>query len=40
MIVEIMLGFFFLEGNTLLRGNCIANVYVSEYCILREGTMI
>jgi hypothetical protein len=39
MMVEVMLGFFSLEGNPLLRGNCIATVHFCEYCILREETV-
>ena len=34
-MVEIMLGFFALEGNRLLWGKCIAAMYDGEYCILR-----
>ena len=35
-MVEIMLGFFSLEGNPLLRGKCITAMDGGEYCILRE----
>jgi hypothetical protein len=35
-MVEVMLGFFSLEGNPLLQGKCITTMYHSEYCILRE----
>ena len=35
-MVEIMLGFFFLEGNPLLWGKCIATMHYGEYCIMRE----
>jgi hypothetical protein len=38
-MVEIMLGFFSLEGNPILLGKCIATMYVGEYCILREETV-
>ena len=38
-MVEIMLGFFALEGNPLLWGKCIAAMDDGEYCILREDTV-
>jgi len=38
-MVEIMLGFFALEGNPLLWGKCITAMYEGEYCILREDTV-
>jgi hypothetical protein len=37
--VEVMLGFFSLEGNPLLSRNCIVVVDVCEYCIMREETV-
>jgi hypothetical protein len=38
-MIEVILGFFSPEENSLLWDNCIAVVYVFEYCILREETM-
>jgi len=38
-MVEIMLGFFALEGNPLLWGKCITTMDDGEYCILREETV-
>jgi hypothetical protein len=39
-MVEVMLGFFSLEGNPLLcMRELYCDVYVSEYCILREETV-
>ena len=38
-MVEIMLGFFALEGNPLLWGKCIVAMIDGEYCILREETV-
>jgi hypothetical protein len=35
-MVEIMLGFFSLEGNPLLWGKCIAARHYAKYYILRE----
>jgi hypothetical protein len=39
LTIEVMLGFFALEGNPLLRGKCIAAMYHCEYCIMREETV-
>jgi hypothetical protein len=39
MMVEVMLGFFSLEGNPLLFGKCIEAMYHCEYYIMREETM-
>jgi hypothetical protein len=36
MMVEVILGIFSLECSPILWGNCIAVVYVCDYCILRE----
>ena len=38
-MLDIMLGFFALEGNPLLWGKFIVAMYKGEYCILREETM-
>jgi hypothetical protein len=38
-MIEVMLGFFSLEGNPILRGKCIVSMNHCEYCILSEDTM-
>jgi hypothetical protein len=39
MKVEVMLGFFSLEGNPLLLFNYIVVLYECDYCILRKDNV-